>query len=242
MNSYSILKTSALGDLLLVANPTQLIGVYFLGCEHAPVLQNNWVLDPRQTVLAQAREQLQEYLGGSRSSFSLPLHPIANDFQKCIWREIAKIPFGQTITYSDLAARAGNPSALRAAGTATGRNPLGIIVPCHRVVGKNGSIGGYAGGLDKKRHLLQLEQPNSQLKSEKERHHDLQLIGDSIIFKLGEAHQIRNTGNAELVYFVVADHPQADVAIYPDTPGKLVIKPTLKCFTMNEASYYEPEE
>ena len=125
MNSYSILKTSALGDLLLVANSTHLIGVYFLDCEHAPVLQNNWVLDLRQAVLAQAREQLQEYLDGSRTNFWLPLYSVGSDFQKCVWREIAKVSFGQIITYSELAARAGNPSAIRAAGTATGRNPLG---------------------------------------------------------------------------------------------------------------------
>lgn len=158
MTSYSILKTSRQGDLLLVANPTELIGLYFVGCAHVPAQRTDWVLDPQHPVLKQAREQLQDYFKGTRTSFSLPLHLKGTAFQERVWREIARIPFGQTITYSELAKRAGVPDAIRAAGTATGKNPLGIIIPCHRVVGKNGSFGGYAGGLDRKRHLLELEQ------------------------------------------------------------------------------------
>jgi methylated-DNA-[protein]-cysteine S-methyltransferase len=157
MTSYSTLKTSSLGDLLLAATPTQLIGIYFSDCAHMPTLQSDWVLDPQHPILEQAREQLQGYLHGTRTSFSLPLHFVGTAFQKRVWREIAKIPFGQTVTYTDLAARAGAPDALRAAGTATGRNPISIVVPCHRVVGKNGSLGGYAGGLERKRHLLEIE-------------------------------------------------------------------------------------
>jgi methylated-DNA-[protein]-cysteine S-methyltransferase len=157
MTSYSTLKISSLGDLLLAATPTQLIGIYFSGCAHAPALQSDWKLDPQHPILEQAREQLQGYLHGARTSFSLPFHFVGTAFQKRVWREIAKIPFGQTITYTDLAERVGAPNALRAAGTATGRNPISIIVPCHRVVGKNGSLGGYAGGLERKRHLLELE-------------------------------------------------------------------------------------
>lgn len=159
MTSYSILKTLLVGDLFLVANPTQLTGIYFSGCEHVPAVRSDWVFNPRHAVLEQAGEQLQDYLKGARTSFSLPLHLAGTDFQQRVWREIAKIPFGQTITYSDLAQRVGAPRAVRAAGTATGKNPIGIIVPCHRVVGKNGSFGGYAGGLDRKRYLLNLEQP-----------------------------------------------------------------------------------
>ena len=158
MTSYLILKTSSIGDLILVANPTHLIGLYFAGCAHVPATRSDWIMNPRHAVLEQAREQLQDYIKGEKTSFLLPLHLTGTDFQQRIWREIATIPFGQTMTYSDLAKRAGNSRAIRAAGTATGKNPIGIIIPCHRVVGKNGWLGGYAGGLEKKQHLLQLEQ------------------------------------------------------------------------------------
>ena len=162
MTSYSILKTPP-GDLILVANQKGLIGIYFEGCAHVPAARSSWVLDPHHAVLEQAREQLEDYLKGTRTSFSVPLHFAGTDFQQRVWREIARIPFGQTITYSDLAERVGAPEAIRAAGTATGKNPLGIIIPCHRVVGKNGSLRGYAGGLKMKRHLLELEQKNQNL-------------------------------------------------------------------------------
>jgi methylated-DNA-[protein]-cysteine S-methyltransferase len=160
MNYYSILK-SPLDDLLLVANPTALTGVYFLGSAHVPAARADWVLDSRHPILEQASEQLRDYFNGAKTGFSVPLHFAGTDFQMRVWRQIALIPFGQTITYSDLAERVGTPNATRAAGTATGRNPLGIIIPCHRVVGKNGLLGGYAGGLERKRYLLALEQGDS---------------------------------------------------------------------------------
>jgi O-6-methylguanine DNA methyltransferase len=100
---------------------------------------------------------LEEYLEGERTSFSVPISYNGTDFQNKIWKQIARIPFGATVTYSELAKKAGAPAAIRAAGTATGRNPLSIIVPCHRVVGKNGGMGGYAGGLDRKKSLLKIE-------------------------------------------------------------------------------------
>ena len=133
------------------------MGIYYLNCEHAPAVQNDWLLDPRHPVLKQAGGQLQEYLEGRRTDFSLSLDCAGTDFQKEVWRQIAAIPFGQTVTYTELAERAGLPHAIRAAGTATGRNPLSIVIPCHRVVGKNGSLGGYAGGLARKRLLLETE-------------------------------------------------------------------------------------
>lgn len=158
MNVYSILKTSSLGDLLLVANPAQLVGVYFSDCSHTPATRDEWRLDPRHDVLRQAGTQILDFLNGARREFSLPLHLAGTDLQRRVWQEIAQIPFGQTITYSELAGRAGSPSAIRAVGTATGRNPLSIIIPCHRVLGKDGSLHGYAGGLPRKQRLLELEQ------------------------------------------------------------------------------------
>jgi methylated-DNA-[protein]-cysteine S-methyltransferase len=157
MTSYCILKKT-LGDLLLVANETELIGVYFDACNHVPAARNTWTLDPRHPVLRQARKQLDEFFMGERISFSLPLNLEGTEFQKRIWREIARIPYGQTISYGELARRAGNPRAIRAAGVNTGKNPLGIVVPCHRVIGKDGRLTGYAGGLEWKRHLLNLEE------------------------------------------------------------------------------------
>jgi methylated-DNA-[protein]-cysteine S-methyltransferase len=157
MTCYTILKTSGVGDLLLVSNAKQLTGVYFRDCEHVPAMPDEWKFDPAQPVLLQAEAELQEYLTGARTAFSVPLHYAGTDFQNEIWRQIALIPFGETVTYTELARRAGAPEAVRAAGTAAGKNPLGIIIPCHRVVGKHGALGGYAGGLKRKQHLLALE-------------------------------------------------------------------------------------
>ena len=160
MTSYSILRT-ALGELALVANRTDLIGVYFFDSRHVPAALKNWTRNDNNPVLQKAGKEINEYLDGKRNSFTFSLNSLGTDFQKKVWREIAKIPFGKTITYTDLAKRAGSPNAIRAAGTATGKNPLSIIVPCHRVLGKDKAIGGYAGGLERKRQLLRLESTRS---------------------------------------------------------------------------------
>jgi methylated-DNA-[protein]-cysteine S-methyltransferase len=157
MKSYTYLKTKLLGELLLVAKSTHLVGVYFANHKHGPKLPGDWELNPGHPILRQAGKEIQEFLGGGRTSFSVPISSEGTEFQREIWRQIALIPFGQTITYSELARRARAPKAVRAAGAATGRNPLGIIVPCHRVVGKNGSMTGFAGGLDRKKSLLKIE-------------------------------------------------------------------------------------
>lgn len=164
MKSYTILKTSKLGDLLLTANERELIGVYFLDCDHVPAEKSHWERNPSHPVLKQAATEIREYLDGKRTTFSVPLHFEGTEFQRAIWKQIARIPFGETISYTELAKRAGWPEALRAAGTATGDNPLGIIIPCHRVIAKNGGLGGYAGGLERKKHLLRLEMNGSDLR------------------------------------------------------------------------------
>jgi methylated-DNA-[protein]-cysteine S-methyltransferase len=156
MTSYSTLRTPQ-GKLLLVARETELIGLYFDECAHVPSSRAGWILNPRHPVLKNAAEQLQEYFEGKRTAFTLPLAFSGTDFQERVWRAIARIPHGETISYGELAQRAGNPGAVRAAGTNTGRNPIGIIIPCHRVMGKGGGIGGFAGGLAWKRYLLELE-------------------------------------------------------------------------------------
>ncbi len=162
MKSYSTLKT-AMGELILVADSTKLTGLYFAGCDHIPAEQKEWKHDVRHPVLREAKKQLQEYLEGKRTEFSLPMHLAGTDFQERVWREIALIPYAEkTISYSDLARKAGKPRAIRAAGTNTGRNPLSIVIPCHRVVGKTGDITKYAGGSDRKRYLLELENSSAK--------------------------------------------------------------------------------
>jgi len=162
MNYYSIIK-SPIDDLILVTDESALTGLYFAGCDHIPAASKGWTLNARHPVLLQAAMQLQEYFAGKRMSFSLPLRLAGTDFQQRVWREIARIPYGETASYSDLAKRAGAPLAIRAAGMNTGRNPVSIIIPCHRVMGKNGSLCGFAGGLERKQYLLELEKPETNL-------------------------------------------------------------------------------
>ena len=136
----------------------RLTGVYFEGAAHAPAIATTWrACDVTEAPFAACTRQLREYFAGARHTFELPLAPRGTPFQQRVWRVIASIPRGQTLSYAELAARAGAPGAARAAGAATGRNPLTIVVPCHRVVGGSGALTGYAGGLDRKLKLLTLE-------------------------------------------------------------------------------------
>lgn len=157
MKSYITIKTDLVGELLLTAEPAGLTGVYFNDCRHSIPASLDGVMDPAHPVLRQAADELQEYLAGARTTFTVPLNYVGTDFQKAVWREIALIPFGETITYSELAQRVQATEAVRAVGTATGQNPISIIIPCHRVMGKDGKLRGYAGGLERKRNLLALE-------------------------------------------------------------------------------------
>ena len=158
--SYRVMQTS-LGEILLAADSSALIGLYFTDCKHVPAVRGDWKCEPAHPVLQQAAAELEEYLQGTRTSFSIPFRFAGTAFQQRIWREIAQIPFGETVTYTDLAERAGSPLAVRAVGTATGQNPISIVVPCHRVMGKNGSLTGFAGGLQRKQRLLELETDSS---------------------------------------------------------------------------------
>lgn len=113
--------------------------------------------EPDEDAFADAVEQLQAYFGGERTVFELELDMIGTPFQRRVWTELSTIPYGETRTYGDIAAAIGSPGAFRAVGLANGHNPIGIIVPCHRVIGANGSLTGYGGGIAKKRLLLDLE-------------------------------------------------------------------------------------
>jgi methylated-DNA-[protein]-cysteine S-methyltransferase len=143
---------SPLGMLRVVADGDALAGVYLpaqpMPAEHATVHVGDSAL------LARARVQLGEYLAGQRTAFSLPLAPRGSAFQQRVWRALAEIPFGATWTYAELARAIAQPAASRAVGAANARNPLAIIVPCHRVIGASGALTGYAGGLAAKRWLL----------------------------------------------------------------------------------------
>lgn len=142
---------SPIGPITLTASPQGLTGLWLDVPKHA----RDFTHYRRDDVtLAPARQQLEEYFAGARQQFSLPLAASGTAFQQQVWAALCAIPYGQTTSYGALAKDIGNANAVRAVGTANGSNPLGIIVPCHRVIGADGSMTGYAGGLERKRWLL----------------------------------------------------------------------------------------
>jgi methylated-DNA-[protein]-cysteine S-methyltransferase len=148
---------SPLGRIILAAAGDRLTGVWFEGQRNQPDT-SAWPQAPDHPVLQLAKAQLSDYFAGRRTSFELPLAlDTGTAFQQSVWRALLKIPCGTTTTYGALSAAIGNPAAGRAVGGAVGRNPLSIIVPCHRVIGSGGALTGYAGGLERKTALLQGE-------------------------------------------------------------------------------------
>jgi len=148
---------SPLGQMLLVASDTALTGLHFADEKYYPGVAAEWQRAPSAKMIAQARRQLDEYFTGKRTEFELPVEPEGTAFQRGVWRALQKIPYGTTINYGTLARRIGKPSASRAVGAANGRNPISIVIPCHRVIGANGDLTGYAGGMARKDALLRLE-------------------------------------------------------------------------------------
>ncbi|MGC1207213.1 MAG: methylated-DNA--[protein]-cysteine S-methyltransferase [Ornithinimicrobium sp.] len=153
---------SPLSTLSLVAEDGALIGIYFEEHRHAPPRSDFGVevaeaeLD-QHPALASTRDQLREYFAGERTDFDLPLAPHGTDFQHRVWGALRDIPFGETASYGQIAAVIAAPKAARAVGLANGRNPISIVVPCHRVIGSNGALTGYGGGSAHKQALLDLE-------------------------------------------------------------------------------------
>jgi methylated-DNA-[protein]-cysteine S-methyltransferase len=145
-----------LGELTLISCSNKLIRIYFPQQEINSVYLTNSAANT-DPVLLNATEQLEEYLKGKRRTFALDLNPEGTFFQKKVWEELLLIPYGDTISYQELALRAGSINKARAVGYANSRNPLPIIIPCHRVINKNGRLGGYAGGRQIKQKLLELE-------------------------------------------------------------------------------------
>jgi len=147
--------SSPLGDLLLVVRDDRVLHIGFAEERHPHLRQGQWQRDAER--VSNARQQLQEYFSGQRQHFELDLLPIGTEFQRQVWSELARIPYAKTISYGELARRIGNAKAMRAVGLANGRNPIPIIVPCHRVIGANGSLTGFGGGIERKRWLLEHE-------------------------------------------------------------------------------------
>jgi methylated-DNA-[protein]-cysteine S-methyltransferase len=146
---------SPIGALTLVAVDGVLAGLYMEQHRHRPAQETFG--DPDAEPFAHVISQLAAYFDGRLTTFDLPLAPRGTPFQRLVWAALREIPYGRTISYGELADRIGRPTAARAVGLANGRNPLSIIVPCHRVVGSSGDLTGYGGGLDRKRHLLAFE-------------------------------------------------------------------------------------
>jgi methylated-DNA-[protein]-cysteine S-methyltransferase len=142
---------SPIGSLLLVVSEHGLVALEFLGGK----IREGWVESAEKT--APYARQMDEYFSGRRRCFDLPLDLRGTEFQKRCWQELLNIPYGETRSYADIARAIGNPAAVRAVGLANGQNPIAIIVPCHRVIGSDGSLTGYGGGLESKRKLLELE-------------------------------------------------------------------------------------
>ncbi|HEY3381172.1 MAG TPA: methylated-DNA--[protein]-cysteine S-methyltransferase [Vicinamibacterales bacterium] len=155
-------QDSPVGRLLIAADDTGLRQVLFAEGRSLVQPQAGWREDASR--LAEAIRQLEAYFAGSLREFTLPLAPEGTPFQQRVWRELLNIPYGDTISYGELARRIGNPNGSRAVGLANGSNPISIVIPCHRVIGSNGKLTGYGGGLKNKEWLLALERGEFGLK------------------------------------------------------------------------------
>lgn len=164
MNSTQYYDTlqSPIGDLLLISDGRALTGLHL---DNEGQIAGRSMAFRDQKILKQAREQLQRYFAGELRDFDLALATGGTPFQQRVWRALGTIAYGETISYGELARRAGRPTAARAAGLANSRNPISIVVPCHRVIGADGSLAGYNGGLARKRWLLAHERNNSPIRA-----------------------------------------------------------------------------
>ena len=164
MTTWTTTFASPLGPLLLMSDGTSLSGLHTDSDKHRPAVQSDWIRDDSVAPFAQTIAQLRAYFAGELTEFELPLAPQGTEFQLTVWRELRNIPYGETISYAELARRIGRPTAARAVGHSNARNPISIIVPCHRVIGADHSLTGYAGGLDRKRMLLEHEARRSAIR------------------------------------------------------------------------------
>lgn len=162
MNTNYTAFDSPVGELLMSADTAgRITGLHFLDGHRIPTRDSRWVRD--EQTLASPRGQLEEYFAGARHEFELELAPSGTPFQLEVWRALREIPYGETASYGEIAAAVGQPGAARAVGGANNRNPIAIIIPCHRVIGASGSLTGYGGGLPRKQRLLALEANQAQI-------------------------------------------------------------------------------
>ncbi|MEU6319045.1 methylated-DNA--[protein]-cysteine S-methyltransferase [Streptomyces sp. NPDC047009] len=155
MKQYTVID-SPYGPLTLVADDGVLCGLYMVGQRHRPPEESFG--EPDDAPFGEAIDQLRAYFAGELKEFTLELRLHGTPFQRSVWKQLSRIPYGETRSYGQLADLLGNPGASRAVGLANGKNPVGIVVPCHRVIGAGGGLTGYGGGLDRKRRLLDFEQ------------------------------------------------------------------------------------
>ncbi len=158
---------SAFGRVLVAGDGDSLRWLSFTRSRQKATSLSEWTEDNRNTLLREAGRELDAYFAGKRERFDLPLDPQGTAFPKRVWKKLVSIPYGKTVSYSELARRIGRPGAFRAVGAANGQNPISVIIPCHRVLGKNGDLTGYGGGLDMKRRLLELERWSKEKRSER---------------------------------------------------------------------------
>jgi methylated-DNA-[protein]-cysteine S-methyltransferase len=151
---YSVMN-SPIGDLVLISNGEALTGLLMNVDKREVADSQAW--QRNDGLLAPVRHQLEEYFAGERTEFDVPLEVNGTEFQKRAWEELRRIPYGETISYGEQARRMGKPAAIRAVGSANGQNRISIIIPCHRVIGTDGSLTGFGGGIERKRTLLELE-------------------------------------------------------------------------------------
>jgi methylated-DNA-[protein]-cysteine S-methyltransferase len=156
---------SPVGRLKLVASEIGLVAILWENDNPRRVPLTGLVEDENQKILVETERQLKEYFAGKRDVFSIPLDMRGTAFQKDVWQALQAIPFGKTLSYGEIAKQLGRPAASRAVGAANGRNPVSIVVPCHRVIGSSGKLTGFAGGLDAKALLLNLEKPTLDFSS-----------------------------------------------------------------------------
>jgi methylated-DNA-[protein]-cysteine S-methyltransferase len=151
---YYTFLNSPVQQLTLTSDGESLTGLRMVERRHAPEMTSDWKLDEKTRPFAEAKRQLAAYFNGELTEFDLPLNLQGTNFQCLIWRELERIPFGTTMSYGEMARRIGNPNGSRAVGAANGRNPISIIIPCHRLIGSDGKLTDYGGGLERKEWLL----------------------------------------------------------------------------------------
>jgi methylated-DNA-[protein]-cysteine S-methyltransferase len=154
---YFTIYESPIQALRLISDGRSLLGIYMLSEKHGLVHQDQWIEDDAIAPFVETKRQLTAYFAGSLTEFDLPLLIQGTAFQQKVWSALKSIPYGTTISYGELAQQIGQPQASRAVGLANGRNPISIVVPCHRVIGANGKLTGYGGGIERKQWLLNHE-------------------------------------------------------------------------------------